>query len=149
MESQKKKQNEDKETTLLTVRTFFKEQLKIKQEILIVDAHRLIKVNKNEASRMTRSMSFEPPLIIRLSNLFDKDLILHSLKNLKPTDTSTKQRISVNQHLPAAMFKQKKKLYGKFKKAREDNLRPRWIVDYKTADYCLNVDGTKFYAEED
>ena len=82
-------------------------------------------------------------------NLNDKDQILHSLKNLKPTDPTTKQRIPVNQHLPAAMFKQKKKLYGKFKKAREDNLRPWWIVDYKTADYSLYVDGTKLYAEED
>ena len=92
-------------------------------------------------------MSQGSPIIIRLSNLFDKDLILRSLKNLKPIG-SNKQKIFVNQHLPAAMFNQKKKLNDQFRKAKSNKLRPRWFIDYNTANYCLDVEGTKFYADE-
>ena len=103
------------------VKNFLKEQLKINQDILIVDAHRLKSNKTNDARIATRSTTKGKPLIIKLSNIFDKDLILKSLKNLKPGDSAIKQKIYVNQHLPAAMFKQKAILYDKFKQARKEN----------------------------
>ena len=68
--------------------------------------------------------------------------------NLKPRDSfsSTRQRIYVNQHLPAAMVKQKAALLDKFKQARRNNKRTRWGVDYNTANYCLFIDGDKVNA---
>ena len=122
--------NEDKTQSLQKVKFFLKNQLKIDREILIVDAHRLKSMKMNDTKRNTRSTTKDNPIIIRLSNLFDKDLIIKSLKELKPNDGS-KQKIFVNQHLPSAMFKQKSILLNKFKDARKEKKRTRWAVDYK------------------
>ena len=140
-------QNESKEETLQIVKKFLIQQLKINQNITLIDAHRL-KAKKFDTNKpATRSTSQDRPIIIRLSNLFDKDLILRSLKNLKPTD-SNKQKIFVNQHLPASMFKQKKKLNEQYRKAKSEKLSPRWFIDFLSGNYCLDVDGTKFFADE-
>ena len=139
--------NESKEETLQIVNEFLKQQLKINQNIILIDAHRL-KAKKFDTSKpTTRSTSQDRPIIIRLSNLFDKDLILRSLKNLKPTG-SIKQKIFVNQHLPASMFNQKKKLNEQYRKAKSEKLSPRWFIDFLSGNYCLDVGGTKFFADE-
>ena len=78
--------NEDKTQSLQKVKFFLKNQLKIDREILIVDAHRLKSMKMNDTKRNTRSTTKDNPIIIRLSNLFDKDLIIKSLKELKPND---------------------------------------------------------------
>ena len=80
--------------------------------------------------------------------MFDKDIIMKNLTNLKPKDPSTRQRIYVNQHLPAAMVKQKAALLDKFKQARRNNKHTRWGVDFNTANYCLFIDGDKVNATD-
>ena len=66
--------NEDRTQSLQKVKIFLKEQLKINQEIIIVDAHRLKVKKNNDTKRTTRSTTKDNPVIIRLSNLFDKDI---------------------------------------------------------------------------
>ena len=61
-------------------------------------------------------------------------------------DSATKQKIHVNQHIPAAMVKQKAVRFEKFKQARKDKKRTRWGIDYNTANYCLYIDGVKYNA---
>ena len=141
-------QSEDRNKSLQLVKNFLKEQLKIEQDISIVDAHRLRSNTLKENRMNTRSTSKSRPLIFKLSNIFDRDVIMSNLKNLKPTNTSIKQRIYVNQHLPAAMAKQKAVLFEKFKQARIDRKRVRWGIDYNTANYCLYIEGAKHFAED-
>ena len=141
-------QIEDRSKSLQLVKNFLKAQLKIEQDISIVDAHRQ-RSSKNKEDRVyTRSTTKSRPLIFKLSNIFDKDVIMTNLKNLKPMDSSIKQKIYVNQHLPAAMVKQKAVLFEKFKQARNDRKRTRWGIDYNTANYCLYIDGAKHIAED-
>ena len=65
------------------------------------------------------------PIIIKLTNLFDKQLIYKSLKNLKlyNNELNLKPRlpgyIYVTNHLPIEMLQQKKKLLPLFNKARQ------------------------------
>ena len=138
------KPNESKQETFQSVDKFIKEQLKIEKEIKLIDCHRLNQ-KKNVDDRSKRQAT---PIIIRLSNIFDKDCIFRHLKNLKPTD-GTKQRISVHNQLPTPMYIQKKKLTEKFKTARLNNQKFRWMIDYNTADYILEIEGSKFYAEKE
>ena len=138
------KPNESKQETFQSVNKFIKEQLKIEKEIKLIDCHRLNQ-KKNVDDRSKRQAT---PIIIRLSNIFDKDCIFRHLKNLKPTD-GTKQRISVHNQLPTPMYIQKKKLTEKFKTARLNKQKFRWMIDYNTADYILEIDGSKFYAEKE
>ena len=138
-------QTEDRNKSLQLVKKFLKVQLKIDQEIAIVDAHRLRSSKSNDDRTITRSSMKSRPLIFKLSNIFDKDLIMTNLKNLKPMDSATKQKIYVNQHLPAAMVKQKAVLFEKFKQARKDRKRTRCGIDYNTANYCLYI-GDKYKA---
>ena len=143
--------NEDRNKSLQVVKNFLKEHLKIDSDITIIDAHRL-RSNKTNESKVnySRSPVKSRPLIFRLLNMFDKDLIMKNLTNLKPQDPSptARQRIYVSQHLPAAMVKQKAALLGKFKQARRNNKHTRWGVDFNTANYCLFIDGDKVNATD-
>ena len=86
-------QNEDRNKSLQQVKNFLKAQLKIEHDISIVDAHRL-RSSKTKEDRVhnTRSSAKSRPLIFKLSNIFDKDIIMKNLKNLKPMDSSTRQK---------------------------------------------------------
>ena len=139
--------NEDRIESLQEVKNFLKNHLKIDRDIFIVDAHRL-RSNKTNVSRATRSAMRCRPLIFRLSNIFDKDLIMKNLKNLKPNDPATRQRIYLNQHLPPTMVKQKAVLYEKFKQARKNKKSTRWSIDYDSANYCLYIDNVKTNAAD-
>ena len=85
-------QIEDRMKSLQLVKNFLKVQLKIDQDISIVDAHRLRSSKSNEDRIFTRSTTKSKTLIFKLSNIFDKDLIMKNLKNLKPDDPSIKQK---------------------------------------------------------
>ena len=135
-------ENEKRDKSLQLVKSFLTDQLKIHQPIAILDAHRL-RARKTNDGRPVKSR----PLIFKLSNIFDKNLIMSNLKNLKPDVSSTRQIVYVNQHLPVSMVKQKAKLYGKFKLARRQNKRTRWSIDYSTAEYCLFIDEIKVIPE--
>jgi hypothetical protein len=143
-----KNPNENIQETSQSVVKFIKEQLKIEQEIKLIDCHRL-KKRKNEDDRSLSGSKLQvTPIIIRLANLFDKDLIFRNLKNLKPND-GTKQRISVHTQLPTAMYLQKRKLTEKCKSAKLKKQKIRWMIDYNTADYFLEIEGSQYYADKD
>ena len=84
-------------------------------------------------------------LIIKLTNLFDKQLIYKSLKNLKlyNNELNLKPRlpgyIYVTDHLPIEMLQQKKKLLSLFDKARQEGKRASWKV--VADEYRLYIDG--------
>ena len=102
---------ETREKTEKTVREFFHNALNIKnsENIKFADIHRMPKqpVRKNEKK-------IQRPIIIKLTNLFDKQLIYKSLKNLKlyNNESNLKPRlpgyIYVTDHLPIEMLQQKK-----------------------------------------
>ena len=73
--------------------------------------------------------------IVKLTNLFDKQLIYKSLKNLKlyNNELNLKPRfrgyIYITDHLPIEMLQQKKKLLSLlFNKARKEGKRTSWKV---------------------
>ena len=69
------------------------------------------------------------PIIVKLTNLFDKQLIYKFFKNLKlyNNEMNLKPRfpgyIYVTNHLPIKMLQQKKKLLPLFNKARQEDKR--------------------------
>ena len=85
------------------------------------------------------------PIIIKLTNFFDKQLIYKSLKNQKLYNNELNLKpklpgyIYVTDHLPSEMLQQKKKLLPLFNKARQEGKRASWKV---VADkYRLYIDG--------
>ena len=137
--------NEDKDRneSLVQVQKFLTEHLKIDKQIFIFDAHRM---KSNNTIKKSARWSARP-LIFRLSNIFDKDLIFKNLANLKPTNPSTRQSIYITPHLPASMVKQRTALLPKFKEAKRDRSATRWQIDYSSATYCLFINGNKINAD--
>ena len=128
----------DRNESLTLVQKFLKDQLKITKDIAIFDAHRM---KSNKSKKTTRRSA--RPLIFRLTNIFDKDLIYQNLANLKPTDSSIRQSIYITPHLPASMVKQRTDLLPKFKEAKRNKYATKWQIDYSTATYCLYINGNK------
>ena len=122
---------ETREKTEKTVREFFHNALNIKNSDnkKFADIHRMPKqpVLKN-------GKKIQRPIIVKLTNLFDKQLIYKSLKNLKlyNNELNLKSRfpgyIYVTDHLPIEMLQQKKKLLSLFNKARQEGKRTSWKV---------------------
>ena len=133
---------ETRKKTEKTVREFFHNALNIKNSdnIKFADIHRMFKqpVLKN-------GKKIQRPIIIKLTNLFDKQLIYKSLKNLKlyNKELNLKPRLSgyiyVTDHLPIEMLQQKKKLLPLFNKAAQEGKRASCKV--VADEYRLYIDG--------
>ena len=128
------------------VREFLHECLKIPRThvMAIADVHRLPQHNitKNDV-RITR------PIIVKLTSYLDKNLIMRSLKNLKPYNEERKRKFGNNaksayltEHLPQQLQQQKKKLLSTFKEAREAGKKAFWRIERAT--YCLYIDNVKY-----
>ena len=134
---------ETREKSLEIVKSFLKNDLKIEDDINIIDAHRL-KTSSSTDNRILRSsIPKHKPLIFKLANHFDKDKIWTNVKNLKTSSPMTKQSIYVTNHLPAVMIKQKSSLYEKFKEARSLKKKVNWKIDFTSGDYCLYIEGKR------
>ena len=73
-----------------------------------------------------RGIKVTRPIIIKLTDTFEKQLIMNSLGKLKAYNSATKtenissrQNVYVSEHLPQA-FRQKEKLMPQFKEARKE-----------------------------
>ena len=133
---------ETRDKTEKTVREFFNNALNIKnsENIKFADIHRMPKqpVLKN-------GKKIQLPIIIKLTNLFGKQLIYKSLKNLKlyNNELNLKPRFSgyiyITDHLPIEMLQQKKKLLSLFNKARQEGKRTSWKI--VADEYRIYIDG--------
>ena len=115
------------------------------EQINIVDLHRLpqyplFKNNK----RINR------PIIFKVANNSDKQMILNSLKNLrgynedKKSDNSKATKIYVTEHLPKTLYEEKKRLLPQYHKAQSEKKRVDWCI--QNGKYCLYVEGKKVEA---
>ena len=133
---------ESREETEKTVHKFFYNALNIKnsENIKFADIHRMPK-----QSVLKNGKKIQRSIIIKLTNLFDKQLIYKSLKNLKlyNNELNLTSRlpgyIYVTDHLPIEMLQQKKKLLPLFNKANQEGKRTSWKV--VADEYCLYIDG--------
>ena len=120
------------------VREFFHNALTIKnsENIKFAVIHRM-----PQHPVLKNGKKIQRPIIIKLTNLFDKQLIYKSLKNLKlcNKELNLKPRlpgyIYVTDHLPIEILQQKKKLDNK---ARQEGKRASWKV--VADEYSLYID---------
>jgi len=123
---------------------FLTEGLKLQpNDIMISDIHRLPQhpVYKNNEK-------VNQPIIIKLTNQFNEQLFLKSLKNLKEYYNKNRlisnphaRKVYVTEHLPKSPQDQKNKLLPRFKEARDENKRATFKV--KGTKYCLYIDNLK------
>ena len=124
------------------LKSFLVNQLKIEHgnDIDFSDVHRLPQhpLYKN-GNRITR------PIIVKLTNMWDKKTIYRSLRALKSVNETrklaNKSVIFVSDHLPQELQDQKKKLVPYFIEAKKNNQKAIWKIE--EAQYCLYVDGAK------
>ena len=141
---------EKKSETQVKLNEFLKDGLKIDPITLpLADMHRL-----PQRPVIVRGKRINRPIIIKLTNAFDKNRILNNLKNLKTynqqrqeeqTHSSkensvqpTKWPVYITDHLPQAFLEQKKLLLPAFKEARKLGEKTKWVA--KSGEYCLFVD---------
>ena len=135
---------ENREKTEEIFRSFLSEGLHLKdpKKVNLVDLHRLpqhllykngIKVNR--------------PIIFKLQNNYDKQLVMSRLKHLKTYNENRKKSatalpaVYVSEHLFKVHYLQKQRLLSLFKQARADNKKTSWCMH--DGDYCLCIDGKK------
>ena len=142
---------ETKTQTKSMLAKFFQEGLDLDlNSISLVDYHRLPQCPIfKQGQKITR------PIIIKLTNAFDKSVIFNSASNLKKynqqlsvlsgTNGRSRKSVYITEGLPQQLYHQKKKLFPLFKKAKNRKQATRWAtVD---GSYCLYIDGVKHTAE--
>ena len=148
IEESKEEVWETKQSTLDKFDQFLENGLKIcRSQIKVTDIHRL-----SQRPLFKQGHQVCRPIIVKLSSVFDKQLILSSCKNLKAYNanlfhdgklTNGKQgrTIYVTEHLPKTFVNQKKLLLPSFNKARKEKKQAYWRIDH--GQYCLFVDNEK------
>jgi len=144
---------ETREQTKDKLNQFFIDGLKLNpQSFSFVDLHRL-----PQRPVTTGGVKKDGPIILKLSNAFEKHTIVTSLKNLKDYNQhqvetrqgmtsksshlhSGQQKVYVSEHLPSKLLQQKKKVHTQFKEARE--------VAIEEGNYCLDINSIKYITEE-
>ena len=129
------------------LKKFLKDGLQIENpdQISIIDVHRL-----PQYPLFKNKVKINRPIIFKLAGNNDKQMIMHSLKNLRRyNETRLKENskagiVYVTEHLPKPLYLQKKQLLPHYKKARSENKRASWCI--QEAEYCLYVDGKKIIA---
>ena len=132
-----------KTQTKLTLAKFFQEGLDLDlNSISLVDCHRL-----PQRPIIKQGQKITRPIIIKLTNAFDKSVICNSASNLKKynqqfwgssaTNGRSRKSVYITEHLPQQLYHQKKKLLLLFKKAKNQKQATRWAtVD---GSYCLYI----------
>ena len=124
---------------------FFREALKLNNadDITIVDCHRLPLEKPTNASNKIR------PIIVKFLTQADKDCVFSQGTELKEYNRINDLSCYITGHLPPAMQRQRKLLLPKFKKARLEKSSTRWLIDFTTGDYYLQIGDVKHYARDD
>ena len=143
LKENKMNQFESRKETYAFFTRFLQEALGLGPDsIQLADIHRLRQhtISKN-GKRTTRP-------IIKLSSVFNKNIILRSLKKLKSYNLKLSssmgndfEYIFVTEHLPKNLQLQKKCLLPAFKQAKSERKRATWQID--NAEYCVYVEGRK------
>ena len=137
-----------REMTENIFRKFLAEGLKIDHpnDYSIVDLHRL-----PQYPLFKNNVKLNRPIIFKLSNNYGKRLIMSRLKLLKDYNTirknanPTASKIFISDHLPKALYEQKKRFLPLHKKARSEGKKAIWFV--QNGEYCLYVDGKRLIAD--
>ena len=135
---------ETKSETEELVLDFLKNALKIEnpQSIKFADVHRL---PQHPVIRFGRKII--RPVIIKLTNSYDKHLIFSSLKHLGTYNEShncmpkSSGYVFVTEHLPRALQLQKQSLLPLYKKAKQSGKKASWKIG--GGEYALYIDGIK------
>ena len=138
---------ENRATTESMLKKFLKDGLQIENpdQISIIDVHRL-----PQYPLFKNKVKINRPIIFKLAGNNDKQMIMHSLKNLRRynetrlEENSKAGKVYVTEHLPKPLYLQKKQLLPHYKKARSENKRASWCI--QDGEYCLYVDGEKIIA---
>ena len=142
---------ETKSQIKTTLTKFFSEGLELDlNSISLVDCHRL-----PQRPAFKQDQKITRPIIIKLTNAFDKSVIFNSASNLKKFNRQTSESLATNdcnyksvyitEHLPQKLYHQKKKLLPLWKKAKNEKQVARWAIVDGT--YYLYIDGVKHTAD--
>ena len=134
---------ETRDETLKILQNFMKEGLNIANpsQITLADYHRL-----PQQPTYKNKVKINRPIIIKVTNVSDKNLIFSNLKNLKAhNDRRRLQSLRsqyVTEHLPKLFQEERKSLLPAFKEARSQNKKTTWRAE--KGHYNLYIDGKKF-----
>ena len=125
------KNDESKRDCLSEVRKLLvKMKVPNADHIHIVDAHRLGK--KYVAVR---------PIIFKVADMFALRNIIKQLPELKKISNT----VYFRRHLPKAMRDQREKLKIKMQKLYDDNMKPKWQIDYDTCESYIKDKDNNIY----
>ena len=137
---------ETKTQTKSTLAKFFRKGLDLDlNSISLVDCHRFPR-----RSIFKQDQKITRPIIIKLTNAFDKSVIFNSASNLKKynqqlsgssaTNGRNRKSVYITEHLPQQLYHQKKKLLPLVKKAKNQKQATRWAI--ADGSCCLYKEGT-------
>ena len=108
----------------------------------VIDVHRL-----PQHPLKTNDVKVNRPLIFKLANNNDKQMIMQRLKFLKTynqdREKDSKSQVFVTEHLPNDLFQQKKKLLALYKEAQRNKKQATCMI--KKGEYCLLIEGKRAF----
>ena len=132
--------NESKEVSLQKIDDFFCKIGLIPEHFVIVDGHRLPQKPKKNAKGPR-------PIAFKVSTITMKDAIFDAVKKFN-LGKEKKEKVVVSSHLPQLFQTQRKKLLGKYIEAKKSLKNAKFMIDYKYAEYYLDIDGVPHYAAD-
>ena len=126
------------------LKKFLKDGLQIENpdQISIIGVHRL-----SQYLLFKYKVKINRPIIFKLAGKNDKQMIMHSLKNLRQYNETRLEenfkagKVYVTEHFPKPLYLQKKQLLPHYEKARSEKKRASWCI--QDGEYSLYVDGKK------
>lgn len=107
---------------------------------VIVDGHRLPQKPKKNAKGPR-------PIAFKVSTIQMKDAIFEAVKQFN-LGKEKEDKVAVSSHLPQVFQTQRKKLLGKYIQAKKDKKNAKFMIDYKYAEYYLEIEGIPHYAAD-
>ena len=133
--------NESKENSHKLIDGFLRDTLNLDlSSLVIVDGHRLPQKPKSNPTGPR-------PLIFKVATLKMKDSVFAAVRDFNK-DKDRNDQVKVSTHLPQLFQDQRKKLLPQFIEARKAKKDAKFSIDFKHAEYYLNIEGVSHYATD-
>ena len=118
--------------------------------VQITDCHRLGSKKPAFGDLTSSGVQKARPIIFKVKDFFQVRYIRDNIDKLKKhfTDNPTENKVFIRPHIPKKMLTQKNSLQPKFKELFDAGLKPKWVLDRKSAVYSIVTENNEAASHE-
>lgn len=118
--------------------------------VQIIDCHRLGSTKPTIGDMTSSGVQKARPIIFKVKDFFQVRYIRDNIDKLKKhfADNPTENKVFIRPHIPKKMLIQKNSLQPKFKELFDAGLKPKWVLDRKSAVYSIVTENNQSASHE-